>query len=135
MRTLSQDPPLAHVTTFGGHPVCCAAGLASLRVILDEDLTARAERTGRRIREELRRLGDLHGGVRDVRGLGMLIGLELESAERTRAFAERAFTEGVIIGWTLHSDTVIRLAPPLNISDEELDRGLSGLATALRATS
>ncbi|MGV3721157.1 MAG: aspartate aminotransferase family protein [Actinomycetota bacterium] len=134
MRTLSQDPPLAHVTTFGGHPVCCAAGLASLRVILDEELPARAERVGRRIREELRRLGDQYGGVRDVRGLGMLIGLELETAERTRAFAERAFAEGVIIGWTLHSDTVIRLAPPLNISDAELERGLRGLAAALQAT-
>jgi acetylornithine/succinyldiaminopimelate/putrescine aminotransferase len=134
MRTLSEDPPLAHVTTFGGHPVCCAAGLASLRVILAEDLPARAGRTGERIRRELRGLGEQYGGVRDVRGQGLLIGLELETAERTRAFAERAFQEGVIIGWTLHSDTVIRLAPPLNISETELERGLAGLATALRAT-
>lgn len=134
MATLSTDPPLAHVTTFGGHPVCCAAGLASLRVILEEDLPARAERVGARIRGELRRLGEQYGGVREVRGLGMLIGLELESAERTRAFAERAFAEGVILGWTLHSNTVIRLAPPLNISEEELDRGLAALETAMRAT-
>jgi acetylornithine/succinyldiaminopimelate/putrescine aminotransferase len=135
MSSLSHDPPLAHVTTFGGHPVCCAAGLASLQVILDEDLPARAERTGARIRAELKALGERYGGVREVRGLGMLIGLELETADRTRRFAERAFAEGVIIGWTLHSDTVIRLAPPLNISEEELSRGMSGLATALRETA
>jgi len=135
MRTLSEEPPLAHVTTFGGHPVCCAAGLASLRVILDEDLPGRAERVGETIRQALRGFGDRFGGVREVRGLGMLIGLELESAGRTRMVAERAFAEGVIIGWTLHSDTVIRLAPPLNISDAELERGLLGLETALRATS
>lgn len=135
MSTLSHDPPLAHVTTFGGHPVCCAAGLASLQVILNEELPSRADQTGTRIRNELRSLGERYGGVREVRGLGMLIGLELESAARTRAFAERAFAEGVIIGWTLHSDTVIRLAPPLNISEEELARGLAGLETALRATA
>lgn len=135
MSTLSHDPPLAHVTTFGGHPVCCAAGLASLQLILDQDLPARAEQTGARIRTELQALGDQYGGVREVRGLGMLIGLELESADRTRRFAERASAEGVIIGWTLHSDTVIRLAPPLNISEEELSRGMAGLETALRTTA
>jgi acetylornithine/succinyldiaminopimelate/putrescine aminotransferase len=134
MSCLSSDPPLAHVTTFGGHPVCCAAGLASLQVILAENLPARADALGKEIRTALRGMGERHGGVREVRGLGMLIGLELESAERTRRFAERAFAEGVILGWTLHSDTVVRLAPPLNISDEELERGLQGIATALAAS-
>ena len=133
MSTLSHDPPLAHVTTFGGHPVCCAAGLASLEVILADDLPARAARTGERIRAELRAMGARHGGVRDVRGLGMLIGLELDSPARTRAFAERAFADGVIVGWTLHSNTVIRLAPPLNISDDDLERGLRVLENALQA--
>jgi acetylornithine/N-succinyldiaminopimelate aminotransferase len=80
-------------------------------------------------------MGARHGGVREVRGLGMLIGLELESAARTRAFAERAFAEGLILGWTLHSDTVIRLAPPLNISEEELGRGMEAIETALAATA
>lgn len=133
MACLSHDPPLAHVTTFGGHPVSCAAGLASLRVILEEDLPARAAALGESIRGRLQEMGERYGGVKDVRGLGMLIGLELDSPARTRAFAERAFAEGVIIGWTLHSDTVIRLAPPLNLSEAELERGLAGLETALAA--
>lgn len=133
MRTLSHDPPLAHVTTFGGHPVCCAAGLAALNVILRDDLPGRAARLGEEIRTRLREMGERHGGVRDARGLGMLIGLELDSPERTRAFAEHALREGVIVGWTLHSDTVVRLAPPLNISDDELERGLRGVETALAA--
>jgi acetylornithine/N-succinyldiaminopimelate aminotransferase len=135
MGCLSHDPPLAHVTTFGGHPVCCAAGLASLRVILEDDLPGRAERLGRQIREELRAMGERYGGIRDVRGKGMLIGVEFETAERTQAFAARAFAEGVIVGWTLHSNTVIRLAPPLNISEAELGRGLAGLETALRGSA
>jgi acetylornithine/succinyldiaminopimelate/putrescine aminotransferase len=134
MSCLSSDPPLAHVTTFGGHPVCCAAGLASLQVILAEELPTRAARVGEEIRMALRKLGDRLGGVREVRGLGMMIGLELDSAERTRRFAERAFAEGVILGWTLHSDTTVRLVPPLNISPEELGRGLHGIEKALTAS-
>jgi len=135
MRSLSHDPPLAHVTTFGGHPVCCAAGFAALRVLLEERLPERAERVGAEIRDRLRAMGERYGGMRDVRGLGMLIGLELDSPERTRAFAEAAFDQGVIIGWTLHSDTVIRMAPPLNISEAELERGLAGLAKALERSA
>ncbi len=134
MRCLSHDPPLAHVTTFGGHPVCCAAGLASLRVILEEDLPARAAATGERIRAALRSFGEAHGGVRDVRGLGMLIGFELDTPERTARFVRRAFEEGVIVGWTLHSNTIVRLAPPLNLREDELERGLRGLETALAAS-
>jgi acetylornithine/N-succinyldiaminopimelate aminotransferase len=133
MRTLSHDPPLAHVTTFGGHPVCCAAGLASLRVILDEDLPGRARQTGERLRRELRDMGERWGGVQDVRGLGMHIGLELETPELTAAFAREALERGVILGWTLHSSTVIRLVPPLNISFEELGAALYALDGALEA--
>jgi acetylornithine/succinyldiaminopimelate/putrescine aminotransferase len=134
MAALSHDPPLAHVTTFGGHPVCCAAGLASLRVILREGLAERAAERGEAFRSELRSLGREHGGVQDVRGKGLLVGLEFESAARTRAFVEHAFAHGLIMGWTLHSDRVVRLAPPLNISDEEWSRGLSIMSAAFAAT-
>lgn len=135
MACLSIDPPLAHVTTFGGHPVCCAAGLASLGVLERERLPERAESLGGRIRDALREAGERHGGVTDVRGRGMLIGLELDSGDRTRRVAERCLAEGLILGWTLHSDRVIRLAPPLNISEAELYRGLEILELALRAAA
>lgn len=135
MACLSHDPPLAHVTTFGGHPVCCAAGLAALTVSRRDDLPGRAQQLGESVREELRTLGHRHGGIQDVRGKGMLIGLELDTAERTQRFVQRAFEEGVIVGWTLHSNTVVRLAPPLVISEAELARGLTGLDTALAAAA
>jgi acetylornithine/succinyldiaminopimelate/putrescine aminotransferase len=135
MACLATDPPLAHVTTFGGHPVCCAAGLASLGVLLEEKLPDRAAVLGEGIRLELRTMGERFGGVRDVRGRGMLIGLELESAARTRAFVEAAFAGGVLLGWTLHSDTVIRMAPPLNIPESDLEEGLAVLARALESTA
>jgi acetylornithine/N-succinyldiaminopimelate aminotransferase len=133
MRCLSADPPLAHVTTFGGHPVCCAAGLASLQVILAEDLPGRAAALGDRLRAALREMGRRHGGVRDVRGLGLHIGFELESPELTAAFAAEAFARGVILGWTLHSATVIRLTPPLTLTEEEFARGVTAMDGALAA--
>lgn len=131
MDCLSHDPPLSHVTTFGGHPVCCAAGLAALRVTLEEDLPARAARTGERLRAGLRAMGERRGGVRDVRGLGLHVGLELETPALTASFARGAFERGVILGWTLHSSTVIRLVPPLTLSGAELEQALEALDAAL----
>jgi acetylornithine/N-succinyldiaminopimelate aminotransferase len=134
MAALSTDPPLSHVTTFGGHPVCCAAGLAALEVLLTDDLPARAARLGETLRDGLRALGRRYGGVRDVRGLGLLVGLELEDAAWTARFAGAAQDRGLILGWTLHADTVVRLAPPLTLSESELERGLAIMGEALAAS-
>jgi acetylornithine/succinyldiaminopimelate/putrescine aminotransferase len=130
MGTLAHDPPLAHVTTFGGHPVSCAAGLAALDVLVRDDLPARAAALGARL---LAGLGALvgRGGLARVRGLGLLLGLEFEAAGPTTRFAARAFAEGLILNWTLHRDTVVRLAPPLVLSDAEAEHALATLARAL----
>lgn len=134
MGCLSHDPPLSHVTTFGGHPVCCAAGLASLEVIIEQDLPARAIEVGEEIRSRVLRAADRFGGVVDIRGRGLLLGLVMTDPDRTRRFAAEALEAGTVIGWTLHSDTIIRIAPPLNISREEMDAGLSALEHALEAS-
>jgi acetylornithine/succinyldiaminopimelate/putrescine aminotransferase len=131
MRTLSEDPPLSHVTTFGGHPVCCAAGLAALEVLLSERLVERAAATGERLRAGLRALGDTVGGVTDVRGHGLLVGLELADGGTTERFAAACLSRGLIVGWTLHTNRVVRLAPPLILSDAELEQGLAIMAEAL----
>jgi acetylornithine/succinyldiaminopimelate/putrescine aminotransferase len=129
MRTLSEDPPLAHVTTFGGHPVSCAAGLAALRFARRERLWERSARLGQLWRDGLEALvGDV---VRTVRGKGMLLGLELADAERTQVFCRAAFERGLILNWTLHRDTVVRLAPPLVISETETERALRILKEAV----
>jgi len=120
MATLRRDPPLSHVTTFGGHPVSCAAGLAALEYTLSEDLPARAARLGESWRERLK--ATLAGpGLMDIRGLGLMIGIEFDTPERTRAFVNGCRTRGLLLGWTLHRDTVVRLAPPLVIQEEELE--------------
>jgi acetylornithine/N-succinyldiaminopimelate aminotransferase len=134
MRTLSEDPPLSHVTTFGGHPVCCAAGLAALEVVIGGGLPAKARAKGRRIVDALLALRSRTPGIRAVRGMGLLIGLELDSAERTRRFAAACRESGLLLGWTLHSDRVIRLAPPLVITEREIDRALRIMERALAGT-
>lgn len=131
MRTLAYDPPLAHVTTFGGHPLSCAAGLAALDVAERERLPQRATAVGEAWRA---RLTAMVGPVlRAVRGRGLLIGLELASPEHTAAFCRAALDRGLICNWTLHRDTVVRLAPPLLISDADGERALQGIAASLAA--
>lgn len=131
METLAQDPPLAHVTTFGGHPVCCAAGLASLEVILGERLPQQAHAKGEDLLQQLRALRGM-GGLTAVRGRGLLIGMDFDSPEATKSFVRHCFAAGVILGWTLHHDTVVRLAPPLIISPTELDRAVFIMREALQ---
>ncbi len=134
MATFSTDPPLSHVTTFGGHPVSCAAGLAGLEVILNENLVEKAEADGQYIRKQLRDLAAQNIGIREVRGKGLMIGLEVVDAETAERCVQGAFDRGVILGWTLHSDTVIRIMPPLILSKVEINRGLKAIAEALGGT-
>ncbi len=127
---LAVDPPLGHVTTFGGHPVSCAAGLAALEVMLRERLAERAERVGERLRHGLRALA-WRGRLVEVRGLGLLVGVELDDADFTQRLARGCFARGLVLNWTLHRDRVIRLAPPLTIGEDETDRGLEILSRAI----
>jgi acetylornithine/N-succinyldiaminopimelate aminotransferase len=131
MATLSMDPPLAHVTTFGGHPVCCAAGLASLEVILRQELSQQTQIRGDEFLRKLRVLCGT-GGFTRVRGCGLLIGMDFTTPEATRSFVQNCFAAGLILGWTLHQDTVVRLAPPLIISSAEIDQAVALMQAVLR---
>jgi acetylornithine/N-succinyldiaminopimelate aminotransferase len=130
MATLRHDPPLAHVTTFGGHPLSCAAGLAALEVLLRDRLVERAAALGADLR---RRLGALagRGGLSEVRGVGMLVGLEFVDAGACARFARRAWEQRLILNWTLHRDTVVRLSPPLVLTDDEAAEAVARITTAL----
>jgi acetylornithine/succinyldiaminopimelate/putrescine aminotransferase len=130
MATLAHDPPLAHVTTFGGHPLCCAAGLAALEVLLREDLPRRAAGLGARLASELGALTG-RGGLTAVRARGLLLGLEFEDAAGCARLVRRAFARGLVLGWTLDRDTVVRLAPPLVLTDAEAEQAVATLAAAL----
>ncbi len=117
--TFRHDPPLSHVTTFGGHPVSCAAAHAALQVLLDEDLPARALQIEQRVRATL-----AHPLIHDLRGRGAMLGMDLVDPPVTKRVVQRCLRRGVLLGWTLHSNTLVRLAPPLTIPFEVLDTAL-----------
>ncbi|MEP1140094.1 MAG: aminotransferase class III-fold pyridoxal phosphate-dependent enzyme, partial [Balneola sp.] len=115
-QTFKYDPPLNHVTTFGGHPVSCAAAHANLKELLSGDYFLRASKIEEIVKQRLQ-----GKGIKEVRGMGAMLGLELESKEITEYVVNHCFDQGILLGWTLHSNTLLRLAPPLIITDEELE--------------
>jgi len=126
MTVLKHDPPLSHVTTFGGHPVACAAGAAALDVIVRDRLFERASVIEKRIRSRLR-----HPLIQEIRGRGAMLGMVLANATTTEVVVMNALERGVLVGWTLHSDRLVRLAPPLNIEFGVLDDAVDILLEAL----
>ncbi|HYA33973.1 MAG TPA: aspartate aminotransferase family protein [Candidatus Binataceae bacterium] len=119
LAVLAHDPPLGHITTFGGHPLSCAAGCAALDVILESDLQQRALTLGNKLLNRLRRRE--YPAIKAIRGLGLLIGLEFQTSDQSRWFVAAAMQRGIVVNWTLNADRVVRLAPPLTISEQELD--------------
>ncbi|NPV74966.1 MAG: aspartate aminotransferase family protein [Anaerolineae bacterium] len=129
---LLTDPPLSHMTTFGGHPVSCAAGLASLNIILRDKLVERSERLGGQIRERLWEMKKKDDVIVDVRGKGLMIGLEFRDPEITKVIVKHAQDLGVILSYGVYSGGTVRISPPLTISDEEVDEGLGIIEKAIR---
>jgi len=129
--TLSHDPPLGHITTFGGHPLSCAAGLAALNVIVRERLYDRSATMGKELVRRLLEMRATTPEITAVRGLGMLVGIEFRDAALTRRFVAATIAQGVIVNWTLNADNVVRLAPPLTIMPAEVDFALTAMKKAL----
>ena len=114
-----------HGSTFGGNPVVCAAGRYMLRTITDPAFLAEVTRKGEVLRERISRMPH----VAQVRGLGMMLGVVLDKGTAREA-AEKCLENGLLI---LTAKTLLRLLPPLNITDEELEKGLSILEKTLAA--
>lgn len=130
MQAFRNDPPLSHVTTFGGHPVSCAAAEANLKVLLNQNLAERAHKIGQHIRNKL-----VHRQIKEVRGRGAMLGMDLVNAEVTEAMVAYCLNKGVLLGWTLHANALVRIAPPLTIPFDVLDEALAIMCDALDQTT
>jgi acetylornithine/N-succinyldiaminopimelate aminotransferase len=115
MAVLSTNPQLGHITTFGGHPVCCAAGLASLEVILEENLVAQCNRKSDLFKSNL-----CHPAIKSIRGEGLLLAIELSDNESVNYAVTHAPEFGLILDYFLFCGDCFRIAPPLVIKDEEI---------------
>ena len=127
MDTLQSNPVLGHITTFGGHPVCCAAGLAALEYLLEERLVEDVDRKGA-LYEEL--LSD-HATVVEIRRAGLLMAVELGRSDRLYRLMDIFKEVGILSDWFLFCDTAFRISPPLTISDEEIRDSAALIRTAL----
>jgi len=115
MLSLSNNPILGHITTFGGHPVCCAASSATLNVLLEEKLIEKVEQKEKLFRSLLQ-----HPKIKSIHGKGLLLALEFESYEQNKLIIDRCIENGVITDWFLFNTNSMRIAPPLTITDEEI---------------
>ena len=121
MSTLTFDPVLGHITTFGGHPVCCAAGLAAMRFLIDNKVVEDVERKGAMYEELLKD----HPAVKEIRRSGLLLAVELGASEKLYRLMDLFIEEGILSDWFLYCDTAFRISPPLIISDEEIRDSVS----------
>ena len=115
MSVFKTNPILGHITTFGGHPVCSAASLATLRVVQDGKLHEQAEAKGQVFKQLL-----IHPAIKEVRGKGLMLAAEFESFDVLKPVIDRAIAKGVITDWFLFCDNSMRIAPPLIITEEQI---------------
>ena len=115
MDSLSHDPVLGHINTFGGHPVCCAAGLAAFNVLLGEGLITEVKRKEQLFHSSLR-----HAAIKNISSAGLMIAVEFDSFKTNKKIIDACIQKGVFTDWFLFAPHALRIAPPLNISDEEI---------------
>ncbi|WP_111683563.1 aspartate aminotransferase family protein [Winogradskyella tangerina] len=126
MTTLSDQPKLGHITTFGGNPVIAAAALATLKEITETNLMAEALEKEQLVRKHLQ-----HKHIKEIRGRGLMLAAFTESAEITNQVILRAQDEGLILFWLLFEPRAIRITPPLTISNEEIIKGCQIITSIL----
>ena len=126
MSSLKENPILGHITTFGGHPVCCAAGLAALEVLLNENLAGQVDAKASLFRELL-----IHPAIKEVRGKGLMLAIELESFELNKKIIDRCIANGIVVDWFLHCSNSMRIAPPLIINHDEIRKACGVIIEAI----
>ena len=117
MDHFTDQPVLGHITTFGGHPVCCAAGLAAFQVLLEEALWVKADAKALRFKKLL-----VHEKIRDVRSFGLWLAVAFDSFEACKQVIDACIEAGIITDWFLFASNCLRISPPLTITDAQIDQ-------------
>ncbi len=117
MSSLTHNPVLGHMTTFGGHPVSCAASLETLRILLRENYIAEVAEKEQLFRELL-----IHPTIQKINGKGLLMSVEFESSDLNKKIIQQCLKNGIVTDWFLFNDKSFRLAPPLIITKEQIKK-------------
>lgn len=128
------ENPLLHTSTFGGNPLACAAALAAIEVVEQEGLAERAERLGARMLSGLADLKQRFDIVSDVRGKGLMIGVEFGMDEVGELTISQIVKRGMIAAYTLNNPRVIRIEPPLTITEQQADWAVETMGEAIAET-
>lgn len=126
MWSLTNNPVLGHITTFGGHPVCCAAGLAAMQVLLEENIIATVK-----AKKELFIALLKHPKIIAARAAGLLIAIQFDSYETNKKIIDACIKNGVLTDWFLFAPDCLRIAPPLNITDSEIKEACTTILASI----
>jgi acetylornithine/N-succinyldiaminopimelate aminotransferase len=126
MDALSHNPVLGHINTFGGHPVCCAAGLAAFNVLLDEKLI-----DGVKVKEQLFISLLQHHKIQKVNSCGLMLAIYFESFEMNKKYIDALILRGVFTDWFLFASNCLRIVPPLVIEEEEIRKACDTILKVL----
>ena len=128
MNQFTENPVLGHITTFGGHPVCCAAGLAAMKVLQKEKLVEKVHEKEYLFRELLQ-----HPKIKVLRSRGLLMAIELEDSATVLKVTQACLKQGVLTDWFLFAPNCIRMAPPLTITSKEIRKACVVIYKAIDA--
>jgi putrescine aminotransferase len=125
--------PFLHTSTFGGNPLACAAGIATIEVIREEALVRKSAEQGEYLLGKLKELANAYPQViKEVRGKGLFIGLELTKEGAGGLLMSELIEHGILVAYTLNNPKVIRIEPPLIITKEQIDTVMKVIETAIR---
>ncbi|GAB3338325.1 aspartate aminotransferase family protein [Marivirga atlantica] len=129
MRQLTFDPMLGHITTFGGNPVACAAGLATLKTITETEILSEVELKGALIEELIQ-----HDSIQEIRRKGLMFAIEFQTEDEVYKIVEYCLDKGLICFWFLSCPNSFRIAPPLTITHDEIHKACDIINEAIRVT-
>jgi len=116
MLSFTDNPVLGHITTFGGHPVCCAAGLAAMQSLLEEAMIKEVKR-----KEDLFRSLLTHPKIKSIHSFGLWLAVEFDSFESNKKIIDACISAGVLTDWFLFAPNCLRISPPLTISENQIE--------------
>ena len=126
MGSLAHNPVLGHISTFGGHPVSCAAGMAACKVLLDEKMIDQVAEKESRFRKQL-----VHPAITGINSFGLMMAVFFVDFDTNRKVIDRLINKGVFTDWFLFAPNALRICPPLNISDDDIDNACSMIIASL----
>ena len=126
MNAFTENPVLGHITTFGGHPVCCAAGMMAMKVLIEENISDSVKE-----KEELFKSLLVHSKIKAVRSFGLWMAVEFDSFGTNKKIIDNCIASGMMTDWFLFAPNCMRISPPLLISKKEISEACEKILSSV----